>query len=306
MNIDTSLLREKFIIRENTSSDSEGKPLEIIAPSNRMPISLQTGQLPPESFVIRTRNMHGCTRMVAQIISDYKRHGPITPRIKTINWHELWDNCLSSYERLHIPERWVSVYHNGKRIFSEGDFHSFLDIIEQCESINKKEYEYAIELAKNAFTKTGRDVSIEYDSNVALVTIAGKKESRCSMVLRGPDKTTTFNYTVRPKREEETIKLPQVLSSAGDFLEGVQLSYMIGMNNEKIEMGLIERYGEEGLKTKAARARINELYAQINSMENRYVLRYRPERPDFDFIISETEKFAEKFLKEQQKKKSAL
>lgn len=291
MNIDTSLLREKFVIQEAGVKDEGQKKLILTAPSNRMPISLRTESLAPEQFIVRTSSMHTCTRMVAQLVADYEHHGPIPPRIAKINWHQLWDNCLSSYERLHIPERWCCVYHKGKNIFSEGKHHAFLDVIEKCDHMNKKDYEGAINVAKGAFTKAGKEVHIDYDSNVALVAAIDIKSARCSMVLRGIDKTTTFNYSVRPIEKDDKINPSQALSSAGDFLEGVQLSYQIGMNNHKLETGQIQKFSDPDRKARAARNRINELYAQVNSLENRYILRYRPERPDFDHIIHATEQY---------------
>lgn len=290
MNIDTSLLREKFVIREKNLG-AQHKRLTIIAPSTRMRITLQSGELPTEDVIIRTNNMHSVTRMVAQIISNYEKHGPIMPRIQNIDWDELWDHCLSPYERLYNPERWVSIYHKGKRIFHKGKTHSFLDVIEQCDALNKSNYEKSIKLAQDAFLKAGKDVDIDYDSNVALVAVITANNARCSLILRGPDKTTTFNYSIKPSGADHKINTAQGLSSAADFLEGVQLSYKVGFNNKKLELGLLQKASDEDKATRAARSRLNDISAQINGMENRYTVRYRPERPKFDLIIAETEKY---------------
>ncbi len=295
MNIDTSLLREKFVIKEKTVS-ARHKRLTIIAPSTRMRIALQSGGLPTEDVIIRTNNMHSVTRMVAQIINNYEKHGPIMPRLHNIDWPDLWDHCLSPYERLYNPERWVSVYFKGKRIFQAGKTHSFLDVIEQCDALNKSSYEKSIKLAQDAFLKAGKDVDIDYDSNVALVAVIAPSNARCSLILRGPDKTTTFNYSIKPSGADHKINTAQGLSSAADFLEGMQLSYKIGFNTKKLELGLIQKASDEDKETRAARSRLNDISAQINGMENRYIVRYRPERPKFDLIIGETEKYFAKQL----------
>ncbi|MGH1403603.1 MAG: hypothetical protein ACRBDL_05120 [Alphaproteobacteria bacterium] len=293
MNIDASLLREKFVIQENREILNDSDRLDFHAPSTRMPISLQAGELPPEKFIIRTHNMHSCVRIVGAIINNYERHGPIMPRVRSIDWEELWDKSLSSYERIYNKEyNRVSIYHTGKTIFSDGNYHSFLDIIEKCDALNKGEYAQSVKLAEKAFRDAGKEVTIHYDSNVALISVVQQVEGRCSMVLRGAGQTTTFNYSLKPEKQNERINTVQVLSSAADFLEGVQLAYLIGLNNEKLNQGIIEKYSDEDRQTQHARDRLEKLRAKIDSMENRYHVRYRPERPDFGYLISIAEKNA--------------
>lgn len=291
MNIDTSLLREKFLIQEKTIHQGDNA-LKINCPSTRMPINLQSGALPKETYIIRSYNMHSGTRMVAKIIHDYEKNGPIMSRAISLDWAELWDTSLSSYERRHNENRWIAIYHKGALIFSAGDHHSFLDVIEKCDALNNGDYEKSIKMAEKAFLQAGKDTKITCDSTVALVSILGKKDGRCSMVLRGPSKTTTFNYSLKPLEKTEQLNIPQGLSTAADFLEGVQLAYMIGLNTEKLNKGVILKYSDEEKQMVKARERLKELEAQIDSMESRYKVRYRPERPNFEILIAETEKYA--------------
>lgn len=291
MNIDTSLLREKFTIREKTTHQDD-KALKIVCPSTRMSINLQSGELPKESYVIRSYNMHSGTRIAAKIIHDYEKNGPIMSRSISIDWTELWDNSLSSYERIHHANRWVAVYHKGIPIFSFGEYHSFLDVIEKCDFLNKGNYDKSIKIAEQAFRQAGKDTTITCDSTVALISILGKDSGRCSMVIRGPDNTTTFNYALKPLDKKENLNIPQGLSTAADFLEGVQLAYMVGFNSEKLNQGVISKYSDEEKKMIKARERLTELDGLINSMERRCKVRYRPERPDFETLIFQTEKHA--------------
>ena len=117
MQIDTSLLREKFDLREPNPEKPE-KAMEIVALSNRMPITLQVGDSHSETFIIRTQNMHGCVRMASVMVAEFDRLGPLLSRTKPLNWHGLWDSALSPFERLHNPDKWVAVFHNGKIIDS--------------------------------------------------------------------------------------------------------------------------------------------------------------------------------------------
>ena len=294
MNIDTSLLRERFIIKETKPEDDEssGKTLTIEARSNRMVLNLQAGKLPTETFIIRTDRMHTCARMVSLLIADYEKMGPISPRAKRIEWFEMWDKSLSHYERTYNPDRWIAIYQNGKPIYKTGHYHSFLDVIEQCDALNKGDYPNSLAVAEKAFKQAGKDIKIEYDSSIALVAILGKESGRCSMLLRAPDRTTTFNYSLKPLNPGERVNVTQGLSSASDFLEGVQLSYMVGINAERVNQGMTEKFSDESKQAVKARDRIDQLNAQINSMESRYKIMYRPERPMFEYLMGQAEKYA--------------
>lgn len=294
MNIDTSLLRERFIIKETKPEDDEssGKTFTIEARSNRMVLNLQAGKLPTETFIIRTDRMHTCARMVSLLIADYEKMGPISPRAKRIEWFEMWDKSLSHYERTYNPDRWIAIYQHGKPIYKTGHYHSFLDVIEQCDALNKGDYPNSLAVAEKAFKQAGKDIKIEYDSSIALVAILGKESGRCSMLLRAPDRTTTFNYSLKPLNPGERVNVTQGLSSASDFLEGVQLSYMVGINAERVNQGMTEKFSDESKQAVKARDRIDQLNAQINSMESRYKIMYRPERPMFEYLMGQAEKYA--------------
>ncbi len=299
MNIDTSLLREKFVIQEKNNSDEGHRTLQICCLSTRMPISLQAGGLPAEPYVVRAHNMHSCTRMVARMIQDYEKNGPLMSRTPPLDWEEIWHTAvLSSYERKYNANIWVSVYYKGKPVFSEGEYHPFLDVIEKCDALNHGDYEKSIQMAEDAFLQAGKEIDMICENNVALVAHLGKDSGRCSMVLRGANHATTFNYALKPKTDKEKLNITQCLSVAADFLEGVQLSHMIGFTSEKLGLGHIEKYSDEDRQMQEARKRVWQLNAQINTMENRSIVRYRPERPNFDLLIASTEKFARQCLSE--------
>ncbi|MGH1455780.1 MAG: hypothetical protein ACRBDI_03275 [Alphaproteobacteria bacterium] len=290
MQIDTSLLREKFVIRERNPS-SASNAIKITALSNRMAITLKAGEMPGENYIIRSSNMHSCVRFAALLLAEFERLGPLLSRTIKINWHEMWDNSLSPFERLHNPDRWICLYSKGKIVFSEGKHHQFLDVIEQCDIVNKESYDKSIRLAESAFSQAGKDVAIEFDSNVALVCALSRIEGRCSMIIRGPGNTHTFNCNLKPDQGEKKINIVHGLSISADILEAVQLCYRVGENNVLLEMGKIKKFSDEYNLTIAAKKRIHEVNIQLSSMENIYAIRYRPERPNFDHIIDMTERY---------------
>lgn len=291
MHIDTTLLRERFIINETAVTD-EAKALDIEAPSTRMFIGLQAGGLPAEEFVIRTQNMHSCARMVSGITANYEKYGPLMPRKDQIDWDDLWDKSLSTYERLHNQRRWVCVYHKGKILYQNGSHHAFLDVIEKCAVLSPNNYNNAVSHAEDAFSQAGKDVSITYASNVALVAILNGEEHRCSTILRAADKSTTFNFNIKPAAKGKKVNIAQGLSSAADFLEATQLAYLIGVNQGRLKQRLTLRDSDEDIRAHHAQKRLAELEAVITSMEGRYKIRYRPERPNFETYINHSEKFA--------------
>ncbi|MCB1531711.1 MAG: hypothetical protein KDJ35_02465 [Alphaproteobacteria bacterium] len=291
----TSLLREKFIIEDKTVGD---KASSVTALSNRMVVSLENknGAL-QETFVIRTHNMHSCTRMATKILQTFTKTGPLMNRSVPIKWEELWEDILSDFERSFNPDKWLAIYNAGKPVFKAGDnIHPFLDLIERCDYTNKGEYEDAIPLAESAFVKTGKTVKIAYDGNVALVVNFDHEEARCGVILRGPDRTTTFNFNAHPGKTLKTPDFVQCLGAAAAFLEGMQLAFMIGMDEVKIRYGLIERNSREEKKTQEGRKRLGRLSAIIGNLEITHTVRYRPERPEFKRVISDAEKLAQKIL----------
>lgn len=301
MNLNSSLLREKFVI-DALDSEKEHSGLHICVCSNRMPIDLRSGGMEPESYVIRAHNMHSCTRMAGVIVNSYEQTGPIQNRNPPYDWDNAWNTVIDDYERAHNPRRWIAVYHKGRVIFEAGEHHSFLDIIEQCDSLNKsRNYEQSFEMARAAFKKAGKDVDIKYESNIALVVDIERMKGRCGMILRGPDRTTTFNMVIEAVEKARPLKTGQCITAAAGFLEGIQLAYMVGINLEKISLGEISPHSEEGVKTRDARKRLGRLNAEINTLENNVKVRYRPERPDFFDIVTISEELAKKKLEASQK-----
>ncbi len=293
MELNTSLLREKFSIHDaSVSADM------IVALSNRMVVELTSprGQV-DETFIIRSHNMHSCVRMAARLIKSYDTAGPIMNRPKAYDWESAWNAVVNDYEHRFNPQRWIVIYHKGKIIFSAGEHHIFLDVIEQCDARSGKAYEHAIPMAEEAFKQAGKVVRINHDSNVALVISLEKQSGRLGVILRGPNRTTTFTMNIQVKgKSKDPINTAQCLASAAAYLEGVQLAFLVGMNHEKIRLGIIERFSEEEKQTREARARLSRLAGEIGNLEDAYDIHYRPDKPEFQHILMDAEKLAQKIL----------
>lgn len=292
-----SLLREKFVIRDITATDMDsGVP--IIALSNRIAIPLGAGTKDEEYFVVRAQNMHCCARMAARLSQDHFENGLIMGRKVPFDWAEAWTTINKGYERKFNPQRWIAVYHKGRVVFedhAESERHPFLDIIEQCDAVNPDSYDKSLSIAEDAFRQAGKFVQIQYDSNVALIMSVKHDEGKCGVIVRGPSRTTTFNFTAKMKAGRY-VKPSQCLSAAAAFLEGIQLCFLIGMTNIKTTYDLIEPLSEEARKGRDAVQKLGRLKTAISQFEQLLDVSYRPDRPEFPRMIDDAETFARKVL----------
>lgn len=297
--LSVTLLRERFVITDTMPVDF-GDAEPVIALSNRMVLPLigrEDGTV--ASYVVRAHNMHGCTRFAAHILQEFAKR-PSNPQafIDSLNWNRIHSAVTDEYEAEWNPDFWVAVYFEGRAVFESGARHSFLDIIEQCDARNKGHYEKSLEIAEDAFKQAGKFVSIAYDSNMALNLHMVDNKCRCGIIMRGPNKTTTFNFSAH--RQEKTDSLPleaaSCLYAAAEYLEAVQLAFLLGMSRMKLEYEMISPSSPEAQKADAAHGRLKHLSQEIKQFENLFVVSYRPERPDIKQIISDSEAFAKKSI----------
>lgn len=290
---ETSLLREKFTIRDMNAPDN--KPL--IALSNRMAFTFNFNRADraPESLVVRTQNMHLCIRATARLLALAEQFGPIVPRSEHINWQELWDLLVNDYEYAYNPARWLAIYHQGKVIYAHGQRHPFLDMVEKFQLNNPGTYEDGVQKAEDAFRKSGKDVKIDYEGHVALVVNMEPSSIRLGHILRGSDRKTTFNVSIAPGAKS-ILNFARCLSLSAAFLEGIQLTFFIGSAQEKIRLGIIRRQSKEEKQLRDAQQRLSRLSSEITQLEEDYKLRYRPEKPDFAHLIVDAEDLTRKIL----------
>lgn len=295
----TTLLREKFIIRDAFADNKPRRQQDtppVIALSNRIVLPLVSGGV-NETIIVRAQNMHSCARMAARIVQEFQEVGPILDRKSPFDWKYAWLSITKGYETKFNPHRWVAVYHKGRIIYEDGEtkHHPFLDIIEQCDARNPDDYEKAVHVAEDAFRQAGKIVTIEHDSNVALVLNYTPEETRCGVIVRGPTKTMTFNFSARPKAGR-TIKISQCLSVAAAFLEGIQLAFQIGMFKQRQSYDMIESGSPEAQKGRESSEKLGRLNGAVQQFENLLEVTYRPERPDFGKMIDDAQAFAKHSL----------
>jgi hypothetical protein len=290
----TSLMREKFTIQPK---DSNEEP--IIALSNRIVVHLVSeDKIDDETFVIRTQNMHSCARLAASIVKEFYERGTLANRATPISWKTIWGDVIKGYEKDWNPDIWCVIYHKGRVVYQSGDHHPFLDIIEQCDAANKQEYKESIKFAESAFSKAGKDVEIDHDSNVALVISSNQEVAKCGIIVRAATGATTFNYTAKmSEKMQKPLQVHTTLTVAAAFLEAIQLAFQVGLLNRKQEFQLYEKYSDEERKHKRSKNRLNNLDRAIANYEMNFSVNYRPDRPLFKEMVQKAENFAVKILK---------
>lgn len=271
----------------------------VVALSNRLVLPLQSrNKETQETFVVRAQNMHSCVRLGAQIARDFQVNGSLLNRPLPFNWEQAWHTVTKGYEETWNKRQWACVYHNGKIIYEteKENRHLFLDVIEQCDARNKDTYDRSLAIAEDAFKHAGKLVTIQHDSNIALIVNVSKEEGKCGIILRGPDKTTTFNFTVRTDSVDHPLEISHCLSAAAAFLEGIQLAFFIGMTRQKLAYELISDSSEEALRAHDAAGQLSRVKKAIGQFEEMFTVHYRPEAPDFNDLTKEASAYARKIL----------
>lgn len=284
-----SLQRERFTVLDpNPFTDQE----PVIALSNRIAVPLIRDSKYVDTLTVRTQNVHSCIRMGAKIVELFDE-GRLDPeKLDDVNWSKLWKEITSGFETKYNPKIWIALYHKGKLIFSKGEHHAFLDIIESCDFKRKKgDYSDSIGIAKQAFTQAGRPVIIDYDIDIAMHAEVTTKKAECQVVLRNPQQAQTVSFIATPKHGRD-VRVPQCLSICAIFLEGVQQAFLAGMIGEKRRLEIIQRDSDEAKQADGAAARIKRLDTSIYQFEKILKVKYTPGRPDFFYTIEKAEEFA--------------
>lgn len=287
MELNTTLLRERFIITEVDNPDVPA----LVAPSNRIALTMksQQGNI-TETLIVRAQNMHTCIRMASQLLHAFLRTGPIASRQGGFDFVGLWDRIIPDHDVKYNPQRWGAVYAKGKPLFTLGDYHAFLDVIEKCDAINPGNYDRAVQIAEDTFRKMGRELRIKHESNIGMVIHVKGGAGRCGLILRNPHKTATFNFVAEGQNDTDVHSI-LCLNACAAFLEGIQLAVRIGMLNERTAQGLIERNAPEMFEIYSGEARMGELADILGDFETGSDVHYRPERPDFQKMMREAANF---------------
>jgi hypothetical protein len=236
--------------------------------------------------------LHTVVRMASLILDNFERLGPLLARTSPPDWPGMWEVAAGRYELLHNHDIWIAVYHNGKPLFTKGSRHSLLDIIEQVDARNGKTYEDNLKFAEALFSQAGRPVTIFHDSGVAGTFNLSKTQAKIGVILRGGQRTTNFFIT----GDGDRVTASEYIIATANFLEGIQLSFVIGQGNERQRRGRTAMAEYDPIALAVARGRMDEIMTAIDTFEKLNDVFYRPERPNFSALITSAELVTRKRL----------
>jgi hypothetical protein len=221
------------------------------------------------------------------ICKAFMRDGPLLARSTSFAWGPEWMYTLPDYEKQTNPKQWIAVYSSGRCIFKQGDYHPFMDVIEQCDARNRDEYDRAVKIAEDAFNLAQRDVHIEQQSTIAMVIGAMPEKTRVGLIFRNPRHSSTFNFGVEAKPKGLTSVPHECLLHAANWLELVQLSVTAGFHRARRGAMISEASVYE-----AVQRRLGRLNTDLTQFEEKYEVSYRPDRPGMIDLIDEAASFA--------------
>jgi len=278
-----SLLREKFTIRDANNPDID----PVLALGNRLKIDLPNQNKP---LIIRGHSMHMTLRFGAEILKQMTYISHIEDVAGFFRWQETWEKLIRKFEKEHTPEAWIVVYYQGKVIFDYNPHHMFFDVIEQCEhkhlNLNDGRYEQSIILAQQAFKKSGRGVFIEQESHVGFILDISDLEARFAVILRLPNQKATFITRMSVDEVVKKKPYPHVcMNFSADYIEAINMAVRSGFLERSLaEQGKASVKSPETKIFQTYQKRLTQLDLAIHQIENQFIVKYRPEKPDFKNI----------------------
>jgi len=274
----TSLLREKFIVKDKVVSSS-GKIIEV--KSNRVFFTLGTGSK-KENLVIRSKQAYISIIMASRILRDYffEDEDPILKRVIPIDWQALWATTLSDYEKEYNPELWCAVYVNGNSVFQYQE-PEFVDVIERCANVVPSDYGSISETLEDMIERAGEHKKVEYVSDFASTMYLKNGKVSCSVINNlSANNKSAFNLDISGGDNIGSLVEESLLVSAA-FLEIFDLRFFISKVQAQIDNSEIDENHENVKRMRSAIVRTNKVHEFISEMEAEYNIEYFPERPNF-------------------------
>lgn len=272
------MIRERCTIRDEALGNVGSHIL-----SNRLSVPIGT-----HTLNVRGQNMHSVTRLAARlfdVLVDSKDQKTIAKPDASV-LKGMWDGVADDVFN-NRDGNWASAYLDGELIFASDKHHPFLDLIEKQVGQSEASYDMNVMITAENFNAAGfPGMSVEHDTNVALVLTLEKERGRSGLIYRHPQRTTTFSYSLTPQNQPDSFdmreRVPAILEMAADFLESIQLCYASAAEGAK---GL----AQDGAKVDAYRMRLGDLHKSIDGFEEGMHVAYRPERPNFTRFLQEAQ-----------------
>jgi hypothetical protein len=271
----TALIREKIIFIDSAAPQKTDAMAEghHVVRSNRLLLNLP-GDKGVERLVIRSQTMPGTLRLAAAALMDFCAKGKFSGRGP--DWDELWERVRPPYDKKYNPDNWAAVYVDGRNVFKT-NASSYADVIEQCAQVATGNYDDAIAVTEGALRRIGKNMQISHSSTVAAVFTNEDDSLRTAIVNRRAGKTNAFNFVANGGDVDR--RAQQVLFVTASMLESLNLRLTFDALNVKMRSHRASR--DEQQQFASLLGRMDTLYRHIESFENEFNAKYRPEKPAF-------------------------
>lgn len=285
MSLNATMIRERVIIQDPALGKSGSRIL-----SNRLVLPI-SGEL----LVVRGQNMHSASRFAGRLYKKALDEGGILAAVrKEEDVAEVWAKVYEEAALASPADNWGSVYVSGNPIFASSPQHPFLDAIEKQVSNNENNYDLNVMLASETFTAAGHpNMRIDHSTNVALILNVTDDQARMGLIYRHPRRTTTFSFTALPnlgrtiKTSSLLEEVPLVLEVSADFLESIQICFALAADGAK---GIDQNFEKQD----TLKYRLGDLRKSIDGFESELKVSYRPERPDMNRFLLETQQLLQR------------
>jgi len=272
----TSLVREKIVFMPQ---DAEGgDEQQTVIRSNRIYLRLTKGEV-TENVVIRAQNMADTLRMAARVVEDHMWNGPLTPRKEACG--RMWQQAVSIYgQNFNAENNWVAVYIDGKSVY-ETTKSPFTDVIERCALATLYNYDETLKTVETVMDRLEKPVQIKHSTNIAAIFRDNGEITRTSLMHRGDARNRTFHFTAEGGEVSRIERIADCFAIAGSFMEAIEISLFLSNPETALASSAIDAHSEGSSKLEEARQRQLQVIHAVNSFEKRFVVNYRPDKPNF-------------------------
>lgn len=249
--------------------------------SNRVSLQLKSGGL-TENLVVRGQNIPSTLRLTAMVLEHFNTNPTAFSGegSEPANWHEMWKQRTSSYEKQFQRESWVSLHYEGETIFTTNPSNQIEEIerIAQGGDVNDS----TIREVTSRLLGTDADVVTQHDSQTAVVFTPFKDYHRAAILERRGGRTGSFAVSAHhPAKPKKPVRYSGFINFCADTIEALNLKVFLDRIRQMVEENRITGPVVTPAQVAGAMGRKRDLMQFIVAYERANKITYRPERPEF-------------------------
>lgn len=293
-NFKANLIRERFVLTNKKNTDAPTQ----IALGNRLEFQCFSASGEKSAkFIVRAQNIHTTLRIAARLARHWYDHGSLESTGRNrFNWNAEYKDTIKDFEEKWNKDCWACVYKNGQRLFGPDlpEKSQLFDIIEQVYAYTKGDYKNITAHAEKMFAEAGKEVSIDYDRDIAMQLAGSDKEVQNKVTYRDTDGRNKIDLLMRQKDlryvsgEGTPIKLSECLSVAAVIFEGYQLGFIAGRVNYMLAAGQMNLSDPDAQQADHAIKRVIRLDGALIELAKKHHLAFKP-KPNFQNNINKIE-----------------